>query len=88
MICLLIWRNNRVDTTFVEVTMGKSSVHLVKKCSGKDKKSDAYKVSGKDKKSDAYKVKQVYQVHATDKSLKKIIYGKLNVDIYCTNYVP
>ena len=74
-----VWRNNRVDTTFVEVTMGKSSVHLVKKLLGKDKKSDAYKV------------KRVYRVHATDKSLKKItafIYGKFNVYIYCTIYVP
>jgi len=62
-----VWRNNRVDTAYAEVTMGKSSVHLVKKCSAKDTKSNTYKV------------KRVYRVHATDNTLKKItafIYGK------------
>ena len=62
-----VWKNNRVDTNYVEVTIGKSAVHFVKKCSDKDRKSGSYLV------------KRVYRVHGTDKSLKKItafIYGE------------
>ena len=31
-----VWKNNRVDTSFVKVTMGRSSVRAVVKCSSKD----------------------------------------------------
>lgn len=70
-----VWKNNGVDTTYVRVTMGKSSVHVVQKCSAKDRKSGTYSV------------KRVYRTHATDKSLKKItafIYGecKYTIKIY------
>ena len=62
--------------------MGKSAVHLVQKCSVKDRKSYTYSV------------KRVYRTHATDKSLKKItafIYGKykytINIYIYIYIYI-
>ena len=67
-----VWKNNGVDTSYVRVTMGKSAVHLVQKCSAKDRKSGTYSV------------KRVYRTHATDKSLKKItafIYGKYKYTI-------
>ena len=55
-----VWKNNRVDTSYVRVTMGTSSVHLVEKYTSKDRKSGTYLV------------KRVYRTHGTDKSLKKI----------------
>ena len=68
-----VWKNNGVDTTYVRVTMGKSSVDLVQKCSEKDTKPGTYSV------------KRIYRVHATDKSLKKItacIYGEYAFEMY------
>ena len=55
-----VWKNNRVDTSFVKVTMERSSVRAVVKCSSKDQKSGTYSV------------KRVYRTHGTAKSLKKI----------------
>ena len=75
-----VWKNNGVDTSYIHVTMGKSSVDLVQKCSAKDRKSDTYSV------------KRVYRTHATDKSLKKItafIHGesKYTINIYIYIYI-
>ena len=39
-----VWKNNGVNTSYVCVTIGKSSVDLVQKCSTKDKKSGTYSV--------------------------------------------
>ena len=62
-----VWKNNGVDTNYVRVTMGKSSVNIVQKCTSKDRKSGAYSV------------KRVHRTHGTDRSLKKItafVYGE------------
>ena len=61
-----VWKNNRVDTTYVSVLFCEGHVTNVKKL----KSSDSF--------TEAYSVKRVYRVHNTDTTLKKItayIYG-------------
>ena len=60
-----VWRNNRVDTTYVNVQVNSTEVKTVTVCKST-------------RPSKFYEVKRVYRVHGTDCSLRKItaeIYG-------------
>ena len=62
-----VWKNNRVDKTFVSVTIGEKDMIDVMKCARSQKKG-------------IYLVKRVYRIHRTDNSLRKItttIYSKI-----------
>ena len=71
------WKNNRVDKSYVSVTIDDTEVTEVDKCHRSSKRG-------------VFLVKRVYRVHGTDRSLRKItttIYGMLtccNIILECT----
>jgi hypothetical protein len=56
-----VWKNNGIDTTYINVTMSSSKeIESIVKCNMKS--------------AATYSIKRVYRIHCTDNSLKKITY--------------
>ena len=69
-----VWRNNRVDTSYVDVTTSKYKVDNVKKCSPQLSKN-------------TYAVKRVYRIHATDGSLRKLTAYLYSMSYYTVTWI-
>lgn len=56
-----IWKNNRVDTGYVRVSIGEDAVTRVEKCGPPTSQS-----------APTYNLKHLYHIHGTNHTLKKL----------------